>query len=319
MKCWIIALTAVLLAGCAGRGGADAAAKANAELLRELRDEQDQRRATSEPLAEEPAPTLDSRVREGDALRDSGELARALWSYLQASRLAPSDPVPLLRIATLHLSAEPARSEQIFRELVRQHPKSADAYTGLGIAQLAQGKRGGAEDMLRLAIKLDPRHAPALNALGVTLDQAGNHAEARRLLNRAWEVQPRSHVPLNNLGSSYLVTGELSAAVSALERAQQLEPRDAAVMNNLGLALARLGREEEALVKFRAAGSEQASFNNMGYAAFLNRDYERALAWYERALLASGPLLPEIRRNVVALEAERLREGGVGVRTDQPR
>lgn len=305
-RAFALLLAAVLASACAGHSGPDAATQASVEALRELRHEQDERRAATDTLVAEPAPTFASRMREGDELRASGQHGKALWAYLQAGRLEPSSPEPTLRIATLHLNVEPKRAEEIFREIVKQYPESADAYAGLGVALLAQGERSAAQDMLRLAIELDPRHAPALNALGVALDQAGQHVEARALLNRAWSIQPRSHVALNNLGSSYLATGEFAEAASVLQQAEQLEPRDFAVKNNLGLALARLGKEQAALAKFREAGSDQAAYNNMGYAAYLDQKYDRALDWYERALLEEGPLAPQIRLNIIdAVAASR--------------
>ena len=305
---WILPL-ALLAAACVSPRGPEADAKANVELLREMRQDQEARQSAVEPIADDPAPTFEGRLLEGDTLRDSGEAGRALWIYLQAARLKPEDPTPVLRIASLHLSADPERSAEIFRALLKRYPKSADAYTGLGLALLAQGNRAGAEEMLRFAVEKDPRQAAALNALGVILDQAGRYAEARAFLNDASGVQPRNYVPLNNLGRSYLAGGELAAAQSVLERAVQLEARDPAVWNNLGLALGRLGRDQAALEAFRRAGSEQAALNNLGYAAFLSHDYDRALHWYERALLEDGTLASEVRANLLALEAARSKGG----------
>lgn len=314
---WILPF-ALLAAACMSPKGPDADAKANVELLREMRQDQEARQSAIEPIAENPAPTFEGRLLEGDTLRDSGEAGRALWTYLQAARLAPENPTPVMRIASLHLSGDPERSAEIFRALLKRYPKSPDAYTGLGLALLAQDNRSGAEEMLRFAVEKDPRHAAALNALGVILDQTGRHAEARSFLDEAFGVQPRNYVPLNNLGRSYLATGQLAAAQAVLERAAQLEARDPAVWNNLGIALGRLGRDQAALEAFRRAGSEQAALNNLGYAAFLSADYDRALHWYERALLENGALAPEIRANLLALEAAR-NKGGAAQEPVSPR
>ena len=106
---------------------------------------------------------------------------------------------------------------------------------------------------------------------------------------RAASLQPRGYEALNNLGVSYLRTGEFAAAAEALGNAARLAPRDPAVANNLGLALGRLERYAEALKAFRrAANSDQAALNNLGYVHYLNGDYAGALEVYEQALLARG-------------------------------
>lgn len=296
---WMVVACALAAGGCASDGAQQR------ELLRELQEEQAERNAAAPRLAESDTASFASLLRDGDEFRDQGDLASALWSYLQAYRLDRTNLQAIVRIGGIHLSQDAAKAEEIFEALLKQEPESADALTGLAIARCGAGNPAAAIDLLRLAVKLEPRHAPALNTLGVLLDQRGEHAEARQLFEQAWNVQPRSHVPLNNLGLSFLATDELDRAVAEFSRAAQLGPRDATTQNNLGLALARVGRENEALAAFRRAGPEQAALNNMGFAAYKNRDFERALAWYEKALLERGPLAPEVRRNILAVQAAR--------------
>ena len=138
------------------------------------------------------------------------------------------------------------------------------------------------------AVGLDPRSAPAFSALGVSLDRLGLHVEARSSYLRATALQPRYYEALNNLGVSYLTTEDFSDAAEVLQRAVSQQDADPAVLNNLGLALGRLGRYDDAFEAFERAGSEQAARNNLGYVSYLNGDHERAIAEYERALLAPG-------------------------------
>jgi Flp pilus assembly protein TadD len=290
---------ALLLPGCAwlpfGRSDSPAFdAAAQGRLLRERA----QQGAAAEAAARTAPRSVEERLRKGDALRDEGAYAAAMWSYLQAHELDPDHPAPVARMGSLHLMVDPGRAESIFRELVEQHPENGAAHTGLGLVRIAREDWPGAHAALTRALELSPDSAAAHSALGVCLDRLGEHAAAQAAYTRATTLQPRFYAALNNLGVSHLTAGEFEQAAAVLHRASLLEDRDAAVFNNLGVALGRVGRYDEALAAFRHAGSEQAARNNLGYVAYLSGDYERALAEYERALLASGDQRLLVLRNL---------------------
>jgi len=301
----VVILIAVALSsiGCAtsGTGRSDPASKVQAEILEQMVREQEARRDLQGTAFEEPPPqTIESYLSEGDGLRDTGDAARALWIYLKAHELDLSDPRPLLRIAELHLGAEPERAVAIFSYLAQQNEGSAAPLTGLGLAYMAQGDDVAAESALRRAVDLDPDFPAARNALGIVLEQRGAHKEARIHFELAIALQPSSYEPLNNLGASYLATRDDARALQILQRAALLEARDPAVYNNMGIALGRLGRDDEALETFLRAGPEYAAWNNMGWVRYEQGDYSAAISAYERALLvARGEQRLEILRNLL--------------------
>ena len=90
--------------------------------------------------------------------------------------------------------------------------------------------------------------------------------------------------------------------MKAFQQAALQQNRDPAVFNNLGLALGRMEYYDDALKAFQRGGSEQAAHNNLGYVSFLNGDYERAIAEYERALLVSGDQKLPVLRNLRAAQ-----------------
>ena len=310
----VAAFIAVALAslGCAtpGIGKSDPASEVQAEILKQIVREQKARRDLQGTRFEEPPPqTVASYLNEGDSLRDAGDAARSLWIYLKAHELDRSDPRPLLRIAGLHLGAEPERAVAIFSHLARQNDGSAAPLTGLGLAYVAQGDGAAAERVLRRAIDLDPDFPAARNALGIVLEQRAAHDEARDHFARAIALQPSSYEPLNNLGASYLATRDNARALQALERAALLEARDPAVFNNMGIALGRLGRYDDALEAFLHAGPKYAAWNNLGWVRYEQGHYSAAVSAYERALLvARGEQRLQILRNL--LTARKALEGG---------
>jgi len=298
---------ALLVPGPALAG--DDAPAVNADLLKQMREAQDERnRAISEAPDELEPVSIESHLEKGDGLRAKGDHPRALWSYLMAHRLDRRDPRPIGRIATLHLAREPDRAEAIFRELVHREGDSAIARTGLGLALIARGAWGEAVVELRKAADDDEALAATHNALGVALDHLKQSEAARWHYRRAAQLQPQSHEPLNNLGVSLLTAGDFAGASEAFEAAVRIEKRDAAVWNNLGLALGRLERYDAALDAFRKAGDERSAWNNVGYVRYLNGDYDGALLAYERALHAAGEAeerLPVLRN---ARAAQRARD-----------
>jgi Flp pilus assembly protein TadD len=297
-------VAALASSGCAGFGAgkSDPASEVQAEILEQMvRDREARERLHAEPFEDLPPPTVLSRLEEGDRLRDAGEAPRALWIYLKAHELDPSDPRPLLRIAGLHLGPEPERAVAIFSRLAEQNDGSAAPLTGLGLARVAQGDAAAAEVALRKALDLDPDFPAACNALGIVLEQRAAHDEAREHFEHAIALQPNAYEPLNNLGVSYLATRDNARALDAFQKAAFLEHRDPAVFNNMGVALARLGRYDDALEAFLRGGPEHAAWNNLGWVRHQEGHYAAAISAYERALLvAHGEERLEILRNLLA-------------------
>jgi Flp pilus assembly protein TadD len=269
----------------------------------QLRERERIEAAVREQPGDEAPLTVEDRLRRGDGLRRDDDYAGAMWNYLQAHELDPGDPRPIAQMASLHLLSDPAQAEEMFLQLSVEHPDSGAARTGLGLARIEREDWDGAREALERAVDLSPTSAPAHSALGVCLDRMDDREGARRSYERALALHPRYYEALNNLGVSYLTTEEFERAVDVLRQAAQQQPRDPAVFNNLGLALGRLGRYDEAFDAFRRVGSIQAAHNNLGYVLYLNGEPERAIAEYEKALLASGDQRLRVLRNLRAAGA----------------
>lgn len=92
---------------------------------------------------------------------------------------------------------------------------------------------------------------------------------------------------LHEEGERWLASGHLDEAVRAFELALQQEER-AATHNRLGVALARLGRTEEALAAFQRAvaldANQPSAWTNLGNAYQELGRLDEAREAYERAL-----------------------------------
>ncbi len=279
------------LSGCAlfARGGLSKEEKQLDPRYRAVLEAQKARSsATPARAPAEANESFEEKIAKGDRLRGSGQESEALFTYLSALRMKPQDPAPRERIALIHLREDPERSEVIFRGLLQKEPESVPALTGLGLALLAQDRADEARAPLERAVELDPDSALALSALGIVCDRLGDPASGMHYQRLAAERRPGDPSILNNLGASCLLDGDLECAEGAFREALVLDPQDPTLHNNLGLALARQRRYAEALAAFRKGGSERAALNNLGWAHYLNGEYDAAVAQYEKALLVQG-------------------------------
>ena len=285
---------AAALPGCAWMGPAAA--------QREIVEARRARSEAVEPGAPRPK-TVDERLAEAERLLAEGHGAQAIWSYTQAHRADPSNPKPRARIGFVEVSRDPQRAEAIFAEIVRDHPDSAEAHAGLGLARFAQNRLGPAREELERAVELDPDSASSLYWLAVVYDLLDRPERARELAERAHALAPKDAHIVNNLGVSYLVAGEFEKAEQAFRAAMLLDPDDPATHNNLGLAVGRQGRYDEALAQFRLVGAEPAALNNLGYLYYLNGEHARAIEQFERSLKLGGGDRLTVVKNLQAAQA----------------
>jgi len=112
------------------------------------------------------------------------------------------------------------------------------------------------------AIALDPGNALAYCALGRALNNAQQFDRGLDASKKAVQLNPSSATCVRNLGFSLLYSGNAEAAIPQFERAMLLSPRDPETWSIChGIAMASLAM----------------------------RDFEHALVWAERALLAPNP------------------------------
>jgi len=231
----------------------------------------------------------------GDAQRRAGAYGAAHASYLRAHLARRTDLTPLQRIAYLALRTDVERSEALFRELLLEEPEAPGLELGLGYALMAQGKWGDAQKHLERAVQVSPDSVATRSALAIVV---GHSADADGL-----DGVDATAESLNNRGLSRMVAGDWVGAVSLLEAALGREPDRALFSNNLGLALGLAGRNEEALLAFRAHGSEGDALNNLGWVRSLRGDYPQARDLFEQALLSNDTDEIRVLRNLERLDA----------------
>jgi tetratricopeptide (TPR) repeat protein len=191
----------------------------------------------------------------GLALLDTGRADEALAELNEAVRLSPdaarmhdSLATALLRLGRI------AEATTRYREALRLDPGSAEIRNNLGIALEQQGRLDEALAEFREALRARPGSARLHDNAGFVLFRLNRHAEAESHLREAIRIDPGygpAHAHLANL----LHAGErLPEAVAQYRRALTFPVnRTAAMHNDLGVALAGLGRLNEAIREFQEA------------------------------------------------------------------
>jgi Flp pilus assembly protein TadD len=258
----------------------------------------------AEDMGKEPSAT--DRLNEGDRNRDKGNLQEAVLAYLRAASLNPQDMTPTLRIAYLQLTGDATLAEKSFFDVTEKDPQLTEAWLGLGLAQLAQGKSAEARTSLERAVELSPDAVAIRTPLGAVYDQLGEHALAQEQFTLALAAKPHGISELNNLAVSLMMSGDHQGAEVYLRKALMVDDEDEATLNNLGLSLGFQGRTVEAIEVFTRAGDRQSAFNNLGYVYFLNGKNDEAVKAYERALLIGGEHDKTILKNLRDAQAAQL-------------
>ena len=157
-----------------------------------------------------------------------------------------SSPRLLERARAARAGGRLGDAESLYRDLARIRPRDAGVLAELGAVLDQRGRPGEAEPLYRDAVALDPGQALARFGLGVLRAREGDLSAAEYEFSESLESradEPQTHAAL---GDVLLRQRRFEAALAALERAGQLDPRDGPSRVLAAVALAELGRFEEA-------------------------------------------------------------------------
>jgi len=121
----------------------------------------------------------------GRALKQAGELDKAMDKYKEAARLDPKCLECAVQLGWIYSKqARWPEAEGAYRGAVALDPENFDAQLGLGIALYSQQKPGDALPPLQKASELKPDSFEALYNLGLAQDGVGNPRAPRLLTAR---------------------------------------------------------------------------------------------------------------------------------------
>jgi len=178
----------------------------------------------------------------------AGQLVEAQALYAQALAMQPShhDALHYLGVC-LHDRGDYAAAWDCLRAAMTLRPDAPPVYVSAGNTLREMGKLAEAIACYRRAASLGPRLAIAHFNLGTALEEAGDYDRALAAFESALAVQP-SAAALVGKANCLSQLARLEEAVASYRLALQAEPGDADARTNLAMALASLGRHDEALV-----------------------------------------------------------------------
>lgn len=191
----------------------------------------------------------------------SGDAAGAL-SYLRDTVLGSgSTPANLYSLAELLPDPYLDQALELVRQGRERYPESQSLVLAEARLLERQGDLAGAEALLGPILAANPQNVEVANTLALLQARQGETEAARGTLQGA---QGQSATADYNLAQLYLQAGQSEAALALLEPLVQQSPDDAGLQTAYGVALARLGRAEEARAALSRAlelepGLEEAS------------------------------------------------------------
>ncbi len=179
-----------------------------------------------------------------------------------------------------------------FQLALRDNPSSAEAYYGLGSAQLNQQKPVEARQSFERAVKLHAGYPDTLantwNNLGLLDTREGRTDEAIRCFLEALHSSPDHLIALNNLGNAYRLQKEWEKARETFQRSLAVSPSDPEANYGLGMVFAQADDPKRAheylqrALKSRPAYPE--ALNNLGILYLRTQRRDEAVASFEACI-----------------------------------
>jgi protein O-GlcNAc transferase len=193
------------------------------------------------------------------------------------------------------------------RKATKQAPLELNANYDIAARLYRAGRLDEARAAAERVLAAEPDHHRALNLVGVLHRLRGDFARARTCLERAAALDPDNETAWINLGNVHLDMEAAEAAVDAYTRALNAAPGRSDTLRLLGNALARAGRDVEAVARLdeAVASAVPGALRDRARAHFSAGHLDRAIADLDTALV-EAPQDVELR----LIKAQMLRLSG---------
>ena len=141
---------------------------------------------------------------------------------------------------------------QVFVELLKSEPKSADLLLRMAETQRRKGDVNTAIDTFRRASQSSPNDTRPLLQLGLLMDGNGRRDQAKPIYEQILKIQPDHPIALNNLAFIKAEDGsDLDEALTMAQRARQKMPDSANIKDTLGWIYIKKNLSDDAVRTFR--------------------------------------------------------------------
>jgi tetratricopeptide (TPR) repeat protein len=180
---------------------------------------------------------------------------KAISLLRQGRTLSPIDPLVEIRLARSQQDAD--KGDEAIRTLhaaVAKFPKEPAVKLSLASTLERERKYGDAEAIFRQMIEEDPKNADALNSFAYMLAERGQKLdEAVALVQRALAIEPGNGAYLDSLGWAYYKQNRFEQAEAPLKEAATQLPNVSVILDHLGDLLNKRGLFEDAIAAWQKA------------------------------------------------------------------
>jgi tetratricopeptide (TPR) repeat protein/peroxiredoxin len=185
-----------------------------------------------------------------------------------------------------------AQAAASFELALRDDPSSAEAYYGLGSAQLNLQNTAEARESFERAVKLRASYpdtlANAWNNLGLLATREGRTNEGVRCFQQALVTSPEHLIALNNLGNAYRLQKNWEAARKTFERALEASPSDPEANYGLAMVFAQADDATRAYEYLQKALKSRPDYpealNNLGILYLRTERRDQAVSSFEECM-----------------------------------
>lgn len=194
------------------------------------------------------------------------ELRGALDTYQAAYSRKPDDKTIAMAYASvLRMNGHDDQALAVMRKSAIKHSTDRDVLAAYGKALAGAGEFTGALDAIQRAQDPTRPDWKLLSAEGAIYDQTGRPRQARERYQDALQIAPGEPSVLSNLAMSHMLANELPQAENYLRQAVQHPAADSRVRQNLSLVVGLQGRFDEARQIAQRELSPQQAAANMEY------------------------------------------------------
>lgn len=189
-------------------------------------------------------------------------------AFLEAVELAPDLALVHYELGQLYLLENklPA-AESAFQTALKKDDTNSGAHTALGVLLASQGKSTQANEHYRRAFQLNPQDVIAANNLAASLTEQQELDDALGFARLALDLAPSSPAIKDTLGWVYYKQGWFDKAYPFLAEASAALPQHPLVRYHHAVALAKIGKHDEALAELKTALSLPGGFPGADRAA----------------------------------------------------
>ena len=202
----------------------------------------------------------------------------------------------LERAIDLQRRGDARAAAEIYRAILRNDPRNAEALHFMGLAFRQLGDARSAEEFFGRALAVDPDQANTLCDLATLCAEQKRYEEALPHFRRALQLNPNHTDALTNLANVFRKLNRPQDALPLHERFTRIQPRDAAGFRRLADTHYRLGDVAGAIAGYRRAidlaPDDRLARVNLGDAYESAGQFKQAKFHYSAALRrdANSPL-----------------------------